>query len=79
MKITCEESYGNGKRQALINLLRDTIRELDLFDKSISDQYRWTIERTEAVQQLRHICMDNDWEDSDHLGDVIEKHLGKYL
>ena len=36
----------------------------------------------DARVQLRMLCDDfgdNDWEDDDHLGDVIDKHLGKHL
>lgn len=42
----------------------------------------WTQERIEVVQILRELCKefgDNDWQDNDHLRDVIEKHLAKYL
>lgn len=42
----------------------------------------WTQERLEVVQILRELCAefgDNDWKDKDHLRDVIEKHLAKYL
>jgi hypothetical protein len=39
-------------------------------------------EDADARAQLRILCKDfgdNDWEDDDHLGDVIDKHLGKHL
>src|SRR5882762_7351463 len=39
-------------------------------------------ERSDAVKALRDICAthgDNDWDDKLHLGDVIEKHLHRYL
>ncbi len=39
-------------------------------------------ERADAVRVLRGLCQefgDNDWPDNLHLGDVIEKHLGKHL
>jgi hypothetical protein len=39
-------------------------------------------QRLDAIAQLRSICADfgdNDWDDDLHLGDVIEKHLGKHL
>lgn len=39
-------------------------------------------ERQDAVNVLRQVCVDhgdNDWSDSLHLGDAIEKHLWRYL
>ena len=53
---------------------------------SISDAkklYEFTdTERQETIRTLRGLCKDfgdNNWPDNLHLGDVIEKHLGKYL
>lgn len=39
-------------------------------------------ELADGRKQLRMLCDnfgDNDWEDGDHIADVIEKHLGKHL
>lgn len=39
-------------------------------------------ELTDARAQLRILCEDfgdNDWEDGDHIADVIDKHLGRHL
>lgn len=51
-------------------------------DKLLINMTGWTQERLEVVQILRELCAefgDNDWKDKDHLRDVIEKHLAKYL
>jgi len=40
------------------------------------------LERSEAIAVLRDICDeygDNDWDDSLHLADIIEKHLRRNL
>ena len=47
-----------------------------------ADHDRLEKERQDIVIQLREICAEfgnNDWSDDLHLGDVIEKHLAKYL
>ncbi len=43
---------------------------------------RWRLERADAIAALRSICEaygDNDWPDNLHLGDIIEKHLRRYV
>jgi hypothetical protein len=45
-----------------------------------AEQYE--AERKEAIAKLREVCEefgDNDWEDSLHLADIIEKHLYLHL
>lgn len=42
----------------------------------------WQQERSDIIRALRVLCKDygdNEWIEADHLGDVIEKHLAKYL
>lgn len=45
-------------------------------------QAAWILEREEAIAILRKVCAaygDNDWPDDLSLGDVITRHLEKYL
>ena len=40
------------------------------------------VEREETVAQLRSLCAeygDNDWPNNLHLGDVVDKHLCRYI
>lgn len=42
----------------------------------------WQQERSDIIRILRVLCKeygDNEWIEENHLGDVIEKHLAKYL
>lgn len=42
----------------------------------------WLSERDNIVTILKDLCNefgDNNWQSHDHLGDIIEKHLGKHL
>lgn len=42
----------------------------------------WIAEREAAIAALRRLCAahgDNDWPESLHLADIIEKHLGRHL
>ena len=78
-----ETSYIQGSNQALMGMLSFVLRELD-FDETDMERkyYSWIEERQAAVNQLRVLCDeygDNDWPDDLHLGDVIEKHLGRPL
>lgn len=46
------------------------------------DAVRLQIERDDAIKTLRQLCAefgDNDWDDSLHLSDIINKHLGRHL
>jgi len=74
-----EEAYEMGMRQAYISLLRTCIRNLSGEDV---DKAKWLLERAEIIQQLKMICKDfgdTQWEDTDYLPDVLEKHLAKWL
>jgi hypothetical protein len=76
-----EAGYIVGYKAAWRRLLGEAIGELGLrgADKDLAGLH---VERTDAVAQLRMLCRehgDNDWDDDDHLGDVIDKHLGRYL
>ncbi len=76
-----DRAYTAGHRQALLRMLRWVLHELGVNDPDTAGA-RWVSERVELVLRLREICArhgDNDWVDTAHLGDVIEKHLGNYL
>ena len=66
---------------AWMTVLSEAVRRLGYKDPEAA-KVAWIAERVVAVAQLRRICEDhgdNDWPDSLHLGDVIDKHLGRHL
>lgn len=76
-----ESDYLRGKRAALTGILRHLLRELG-YDSKEAEKTRWIIEREEAIAQLRDLCGevgDNEWDESLHLADVIEKHLTRHV
>jgi hypothetical protein len=76
-----ENSYIPGHRQAWRSVLGIALRELG-YDDPEAEKAAWIPEREDIISQLRSVCAefgDNDWEDTLHLGDVIEKHLAKHL
>ena len=76
-----ERSYRQGRISVFRDFLRQAISGLDGTDSEAAHA-AWIIERSEIVAQLRDVCDsfgDNDWLDSLHLGDVIEKHLARHL
>ena len=77
-----EASYIEGQRQVRTRLLADCIRELGYGKDTDAGLAKLIVEREEAIAQLRRVCEthgDNDWDENLHMGDIIEKHLGKYL
>ena len=77
--MTDERSYVEGNRRAWLTVLGTCLRELG---DDAPESARLTLERQEAVAQLRELCErfgDNDWPDDLHLADVIDKHLGRHL
>lgn len=82
------KSHMRGQRRVYREMLNLALRGLGL-DAAPNDlaaaQHRIAAlesELSDARVQLRMLCEDfgdNDWEDDDHLADVIEKHLGKHL
>lgn len=73
-----EEAYILGGKAFAQRILRECISELG----AAGTAERWRLERAAVVAKLREICADhgdNDWEDGDHLRDVLEKHLYAYL
>ena len=76
-----EQAYENGSRMAWRILLSLCLGHLGVDDPEASEA-RWVAERTDVVAALRQVCGehgDNDWDDGDHLGDVIDKHLKDHL
>jgi hypothetical protein len=82
------KNYMRGQRKVYRELLGTALRGLgrdDVPDDVASAQRRIAALESElaaARVQLRMLCKDfgdNDWEDDDHLADVIERHLGKHL
>lgn len=71
-------AYIEGTKAFARHILNTALAELD----NGESRERLLIERSEIVSALRKICEDfgdNDWDDSAHLPDVIEKHLAYYL
>jgi len=67
-----------GERLAWFRILGQSVQALG----GEGDAERWRLEREEAIMVLRGLCEhfgDNDWNESLHLADVIDKHLGKHL
>ena len=76
-----ENSWEVGNRAAWSKILAECVRQLG-HKSTAAAHAAWITEREEAVVQLRELCEehgDNDWPDDLHLGDVIEKHLGRHL
>ena len=76
-----EDAYIEGTRHVWRRLLQEACQHLGVDDAG-AGQARWLLEREEARARLRELCAefgDLDWDDSLHLADVIDKHLGKHL
>jgi hypothetical protein len=76
-----EQAYIEGQRQVWVKLMRLCLSELG-YDSAEATPHRWISEREEAISILRRLCDDfgdNEWDESLHLADIIDKHLGKYL
>lgn len=78
-----EQVYLQGQRAVYLEMLRTAIRGLgEQGPDPDADANRWRIVRAEIVAMLRQVCEehgDNDWDDSLHPADVIEKHLWRHL
>lgn len=76
-----ELAYTKGNNAAYRFMLGECLRQLGQ-DSPEWTAHRWKLERAAAVAMLRIVCAehgDNDWPDTLHLADVIEKHLGRHL
>lgn len=75
-----KKAYFEGRRSAFRQMLQPCIAELEPGPER--EAAIIIGERVDAIAVLRRLCAkygDNDWTDNLHLGDIIEKHLGKYL
>ena len=76
-----EAAYMRGQRAIWLRLLSECLRNLG-YESSEAKQAGWITEREEAIAILRDICThhgDNEWNESLHLADIIDKHLGNHL
>ncbi len=76
-----EQAFLRGRRAAWVMMLDECLKRLG-YDSPETKQVAWVSQREEIVAQLRDVCRDfgdNDWNDGDHLGDVIANNLGKHL
>ncbi len=76
-----EAGYETGQKVLLVRQLASIVKELG-YDDPEAAKARWIVERGEVVAMLRCECErhgDNDWPDTLHLSDVIEKHLFRHL
>ena len=76
-----EAAYISGERAAAAAVVAHALGRLGYEDTEAS-RARWVIEREATIAALRSICArhgDNDWDESLHLADVIDKHLGRHL
>jgi hypothetical protein len=76
-----EDGYIRGVRAALTRMLAHCLSELG-YEDTEATRAKWVLEREATVAVLRGVCAaygDNDWPDDLHLGDVVEKHLGRNL
>lgn len=72
-------AYARGERAAWQSVLSRCINNLGMKDRTVGNL---VAEREAAVAALRSICEkygDNDWLETHHLADVIEKHLERHL
>jgi hypothetical protein len=77
-----EASYLRGQRSAWRALLSQCLNELGYGKDPDARKAGWITEREAAIAMLRMACDefgDNDWDESLHLADIIEKHLYKHL
>ena len=75
------DDYELGRRGALLKVIQDCFNALRVDDPA-RGQAAWVLERQELILHLRRLCAiygDNDWTEDDHLGDVLDRHLGYWL
>jgi hypothetical protein len=80
-----ERGYREGKRSAMLSVLRTAMSALgvaDVRDRAVMVTTEMTVERQEAIAALREVCGefgDDEWPDDLSLADVIKKHLANHL
>lgn len=76
-----DNAYTEGSRRAWLTILAEALHNLG-YDGPEHSAHRWILEREETVLALRSICEDfgdNDWDETLHLADVLNKHLARQL
>lgn len=76
-----EAAIEEGYRRGITQIYVKTLRELADCGVNVDKDYL-IAERQAVINILRRICSkhgDNDWEDNLHIGNIIEKHLERYL
>ena len=77
-----ERMWMQGQRSALLGVVRDSLATLGVLGHEDFTAEKLMLERAAVIDILRRLCDefgDNQWNESDHLGDVIDKHLARYL
>lgn len=86
-----DQKYLNGRRGAFNVMLIVCLTELGYLNQNDEtpkrDQIetgikRWVSEREQAISTLRQVCADhgdNEWDETLHLADIIEKHLWRHI
>ncbi len=81
-----EKDYESGRRGVWVRVLNDAIRGLGYQGNNIlncfTERAKLISEREAAISSLRSLCGDfgdNEWDETLHLEDVIEKHLADHL
>jgi len=75
-----DKGYSEGKKAAWNFISNQCI--MNLMPGTQKTSLELLTERKETISVLRDLCMaygDNDWPDSLHLADIIDKHLGIHL
>jgi len=79
-----EQGYIEGKRAALLGVMRSAMRDLAILCEASTLSYAQLLaERVEAVAVARALCrahdLPNDWPDTLNLADIIEKRIARPL
>ena len=75
-----EQCYEQGERSVWRQLYSLALDELGY--TTTESPGRWVKEREDAIALLRQMCVDhgdNEWDESLHLADILEKHLWGHL
>jgi len=74
-----EDEWTRGYRAAMLSTLRGFVSGLGYEGRTVEGLI---VEREAAISMLRMVCDDlgdNDWDESLHLADIIEKHLWRNI
>ncbi len=76
-----ELAWTRGQRAALTSMLAKILGDLGYQDTEAT-RSKWIVEREQTIAKLREVCGDhgdNDWTETLHLADIIDKHLARQL